>query len=150
MSWYDTMAYAAWVGGSLPTEAQWEFAARGEEGRTYPWGEASPTPELANFRTSSTTPVTSHPDGRTPEGIHHLSGNVWEWCRDWYDEYSEGEQVDPLGPGSGPPSRVLRGGSFINSENNLRGATRTYRDPEFELNFIGFRVAWSAAGGQMN
>ena len=134
-------------------------------GNTYPWGEALPTPEPANFaselanlasNTSGTTPVTSHPDGRTPEGIHHLAGNVYEWCRDRYDSYSEGKQVDPLGPESSPPSRtgetrfVLRGGAFGGNENFLRGAYHNYYIPEYGTNYIGFRVAWSAAGGQMN
>jgi Sulfatase-modifying factor enzyme 1 len=106
-----------------------------KEGRKYPWGDNEPTPELARFDTSDTSPVTSHPEGATPEGIHHLGGNVWEWCRDWYrEDYSEAERSDPLGPEQGL-SRVMRGGAFDYNP---------YTD--YEYFDVGLRVAWSAAG----
>jgi Sulfatase-modifying factor enzyme 1 len=77
---------------------------------------------------------------------HHLAGNVWEWCRDWYrEDYSEAERADPLGPEQGL-SRVMRGGAFDYNPNNLRGTNRNNNDPDNENNNIGFRVAWSAAG----
>lgn len=102
VSWHDAMAYAVWIGGSLPTEAQWEFAARGSEGRTYPWGDEPPTPERTNYgeidETAPVKPVKSFPEGATPDLIYDLMGNAWEWCRDWDGSYQEGEQKDPLGP----------------------------------------------------
>ena len=148
VTWTEAMAYAEWLGGSLPTEAQWEFAARGEEGRTYPWGEDDPTPERLNYRgnVGRTTPVRSYQQGATPEGIYDLAGNVWEWCLDWYGTYGGEELVDPRGPPQGT-SRVLRGGSFNFGPWFLRGASRRYGRPAFRFVFRGFRVAWSAAGG---
>jgi formylglycine-generating enzyme required for sulfatase activity len=149
VTWYEAMAYAAWLGGSLPTEAQWEFAARGEEGRTYPWGEDEDPTARARYAGAGgwgTTPVGSFPEGATPEGVHDLEGNVWEWCRDWYGPYPEEEQVDPPGPAEGN-YRVLRGGSFLSNPENLRGAIRSGNPYELRRVYIGFRVAWSAAGG---
>jgi formylglycine-generating enzyme required for sulfatase activity len=151
VNWYEAMGYAAWLGGSLPTEAQWEYAARGKEGRIYPWGSDPPTPDRANHRGAgalSTVPVGSHPKGATPEGVHDLAGNVWEWCRDWYGDYEGSvatEDENPIGPTNGEV-RVLRGGSFFAPE-DLRGATRSGYLPVAWHGYIGFRVAWSAAGG---
>jgi formylglycine-generating enzyme required for sulfatase activity len=161
VTWYDAMAYCAWLGGSLPTEAQWEFAARGEEGREYPWGKYPPTREHANYGVDSFAggvlePVGSHPKGATPEGVHDLAGNVWEWCRDWYGPYepeggrSSGERAvtDPPGPLEGR-SRVLRGGAFLSAPGNLRAACRDHLHPEVEAGYFGFRcVAAGAARGQ--
>ena len=89
----------------------------------------------------------SRPDGATPEGVHDLAGNVWEWVADWLDEYSPADVTDPPGPASGG-SRVLRGSSFNNSPRSLRAARREGLPPDFRRNFFGFRVVWSAAGGQ--
>ena len=149
VSWAEAMAHAQWLGGSLPTEAQWEFAARGTEGRHYPWGESEPTSERANYLATGkegTTPVKSFPKGATPEGIHDLAGNVCEWCRDWYGPYEGEEERDPVGP-QGGSFRVLRGGGFSSIPETLRAACRGRYHPVGRFD-IGFRVAWSAAGGQ--
>ena len=145
------MAYAEWLGGSLPTEAQREFAARGTEGRKYPWGDEEPTPELVNFggNVGDTTSVKSYPKGTTPEGVHDLAGNVWEWCRDRYGMYPFGEQADPVGSENGS-NRVLRGGSFDSDPDELRSAYRSGSLPTGSKHWFcryGVRVAWSAARG---
>ena len=157
VSWDDAQAFCSWLteragaikgGAHLPTEAQWEFAARGVDGREYPWGGAAPTPEHANFQESAiehTTPVGSCPSGATVEGVHDLAGNVRQWCLDWYGPYPERAQKDPTGPREGE-GRVVRGGSYIDSAGTLRGSYRFYVDPDSRFGFVGFRVAWSLHG----
>ena len=150
VSWYEATAYAAWLGGSLPTEAQWEFAARGGDGRLYAWGEAAPTCAHANFMEcgAALLPVRAGRDpGKTPDQVYDLAGNVWEWCRDWYGDYAAGERRDPLGPPTGS-ARVLRGGSFFNLPYDLRSVNRLGSSPETRNRSVGFRVVWPAAGAQ--
>ena len=148
VSWYEADAYCRWVGGRLPTEAERELAARGEEGRRYPWGQEEPDPLRASFamNVGSPTPVGIYPLGASPEGVHDLAGNVWEWSGDRYGAYSPEDEKDPTGPPSGA-SRVLRGGSFVFLPGYLRAAFRDdyhseYRDVDF-----GFRVLCSSSGG---
>ena len=113
VTWFDAMAYAAWLGGGLPTEAEWELAARGVEGRSFPWGEAEITCSRAIHAgcfPPRLAPVSAErgEDGRTPDGVYDLAGNVWEWCRDWAGPYEGDGLVNPLGPPSGS-ARVMRG-----------------------------------------
>ena len=138
----EAMAYAAFVGGSLPTEIQWEFAARGTERREYPWGNAEPTCERAHFRACSPRDpidVMTRPGGATPEGIHDLAGNVAEWVVPiWFK---------PGRTPVNPDSRMLRGGSFLSAPFSLRAADRVkYLHSGFEWDDIGFRVVWSLKG----
>ncbi len=152
VNWQQAVDYAASVGGSLPTEAEWEFAARGAEGREYPWGDAKPTCERAHYfgcDPSGTIRVMSRPVGATPEGVHDLAGNVREWVADWYGPYDPSDLDDPTGPASGT-SRVLRGGSWGLGPGFLRGAYRSGFDPDSEGGGLGFRVVWALAGGQEN
>ena len=146
VSWYDAMAYAIWLGGSLPTEAQWEFAARGASGRTYPWGNEPPNCARANITRcvpSALKPVkVGREAGRTPAGVYDLVGNAFEWCRDWYaGDYRSAGRTDPVGPPTGS-TRVLRGGSFNPDSRIVRAAARSFNRPEVRNYGYGFRVVW--------
>ena len=138
VTWEEAMLYAASLGGTLPTEAQWQYAASGVEGRIYPWGDEAPTCERANFGecgVGGTIDVMSLPSGATPEGIHDLAGNVWEWVMPvWFE------------PGRTPvnqASRRLRGGSFADEPFFLRARNRNNDFFEgFRMSSVGFRVVW--------
>jgi formylglycine-generating enzyme required for sulfatase activity len=145
VSWNDADTYCAWVGGQLPTEAQWEYAARGDDGRLYPWGNELPTCDLAQFSGcgSLTVPVGSFsPAGDSWVGAADMAGNVWEWVADWYDsDYYEISPADnPTGPASGD-YKVLRGGSWNRNPIYLRVATRVNADPDLRPGNFGFRCA---------
>jgi formylglycine-generating enzyme required for sulfatase activity len=162
VSWFEAEAFCNWLSAEglgqraegkklivrLPTEAEWEFAARGKEGRKYPWGKDEATPERANYGQSQIrrpTAVGTYPLGATPEGIFDLAGNVWEWCLDWYDaeyyaEYKKkGVVKNPAGPQKGN-FRVSRGGAYWSDANDLRGSGRSYYHPDIRNHINGFRV----------
>lgn len=128
VSYYEAEAYAKWVGMRLPTEQEWEKAARGTDGRMYPWGNEFDK-NKCNCNEASighTTPITRYPDGISPYGCYDMAGNVWEWCASWLDE----EKV----------LRVMRGGSWSSTPEILLAAPGFMGIPNFRFCNIGFRL----------
>lgn len=158
VSWEDAQVYCQWLSEThpnghvfqLPSEAQWEFAARGSESQKYPWGKTSPTPTLAcyglNYSEDKPASVGSFPEGAGPFGHLDMAGLVWEWCRDaWEPDHSrwaKDEPLDPVGDGD-PDLRPLRGGSWYGGAVSLRSAFRSRDEPRLRYDFFGFRLLWS-------
>ena len=151
VDWDQATAYCAWRGPStgsgqvrLPSEAEWEKAARGSTGDIYPWGDDDPNKDLANYgqNVGDTTAVGSYERGRSPFGVYDMAGNVWEWVDGWYAAYP-GNTVDS--PDYGTKYRVLRGGSWYYDWGYMRASFRNWGHSDTKSQYYGFRCARSAA-----
>jgi formylglycine-generating enzyme required for sulfatase activity len=148
LTWRQANAYCHWKGKSLPTEAQWEKAARGTEGFLYPWGNAYAENRANIFAEDEyqrTAPVGSFPLGASPYGALDMSGNVWEWCLDWYQEfvYRDAPDRNPPPPSEESAWRVVRGGGFSSPPDDAVTPNRSKNKPDLPVHHIGCRCAWS-------
>jgi formylglycine-generating enzyme required for sulfatase activity len=152
VSWYEAAAYCRWLRAQtgdnyrLPSEAEWEKAARGTDGRIYPWGNQGPDKTRANFikAVGHTTPVGSYPAGASPYGVLDMAGNVWEWTRSIYQKYPY-HPDDGREEGNKPEEKqfTLRGGSWVDDRTGVRCGSRIRNDPYFRNIDRGFRVLQS-------
>lgn len=149
VSFFEATAYAAWAHGRLPAEVEWEKAARGMDGRAFPWGDAAPTLERANFAPGfvpinrAPLPVDDFPDGDSPYGCRQMAGNVFAWCLDpFHFDTPARRQAGALLERRPSPRRVLKGGAWTTGAARLRSAARWSYTPDLRDNILGFRVAY--------
>jgi len=150
VTWGDAAAYCKWVKKRLPTEAEWEYAARAPSFSVFPW-EGRFRATAVNGRGdvdgyAQSAPVGSFEEGRSGLGVHDMAGNAAEWTADWYEGtyYRKSEEKDPTGPSLSTGKRVVRGGSFVDSDYKLRATARADMDPATSRNSVGFRCALGA------
>jgi len=157
VTWHAAQAYCRWVGGRLPTEAEWEYAARAGRDQEFPWGDEPPSAQQANYsasRLGDTRPVGSYPPN--PLGLYDMAGNVWEFTSDaWKPGYSAEPQADPIMGGAVPSNlgavqgrRVIRGASFGGEPVNLRTRWRDSHEVSNAVAFVGFRCAYPIRQGK--